>query len=277
MHSCLPWLEVDDIKTLTHPLWGYSFTYPQDWHHQTVAGVEGFSAIPEALQPGYTGAFSGHLLIKPEFNPHLKDVGPFWRQHIALTAGFLGAKNVGAAPWRIGEATGIEAEILLPRKEKRRLWAGILAKDVLILSFMVSHPFQEREAFEPVATAIIASLAFPPSTCSGCLNPDGIPIPPHFQQANPAAIIDDIQDIQNWQAFKGFARIDALQCFYLRELPAYGWKIQEYHPFPGNSGLGFARFRIEKEGKTCLLGIMPSGEDEKASNASANLVIKSLS
>jgi len=262
------------MKTCVHPLWGYSFDYPENWHHLRFDGVDGFAAIPEALQSQYSGTNSGYILVKTEFNPYRKDVGPFWQQHIALTAGFLGARKLGAAPWRIGDATGIEAEILLPKIEGKRLWAGILARDFMVLSFVVSHPLEERQAFEPIATHLISSLRFLPSTCSGCLTSEGIPLPPDYQRTDPRSILADIEDPSVWQAFQGVEPIDALQCYFLREAVAFGWDIQDYHPFPGDSGLGFARFRICKDEKIFTVGIMPFGKEKVTSCSPAWMVIK---
>ena len=146
-----------------HTLWGYELTYPADWVHLTLGEVEGFAELAAALEPGYAGEKSGHLLVKAEWNATLQPVEPVWGRHMGVTAGLIGAKRVGSAPWQMGGATGLEAEIALPKESKLRLWSGVLARDFLMLHFMVTHAKEERAHFEPLVTKLIASLRFVPA------------------------------------------------------------------------------------------------------------------
>jgi hypothetical protein len=161
----------------------------------------------------------------------------------------------------MGGAAGFEAEILLPKKTQRRLWAGILAHGVKLLHFMVAHPIEERAAFEPLATQILSSLRFLDRAPQLPQNELGLPLPPGYTQTDPAQLVEDISQPQAWQAYRGAGQVSALQAFYLREAPIYGWDIQEYVPYPGGAKLGFARMRLEKETAILVLGILPASEE----------------
>jgi hypothetical protein len=193
---------------------------------------------------------------------------------MGLAAGMMGAKKVGSAPWGMGGAFGMEAEILLPAKEDRRLWAGILEKDFTVLKFLVTHAKQDRPWFEPIATRIISSLSFPTRVQNIDLSPEGLPLPPGYSPADPALIIPDIADPMNWRAYDGQSQAGALQAFYLREAPNYGWQITEYVPFPSASDLGFARIHLHNDARQLILGIMPFGGSKVTSASPANLVWK---
>src|SRR5512147_2380879 len=130
------------MKIFQHELWGYELTYPDDWTHRTIQDKEAFAFLAEALEPGYEGTNAGYLMVKAEWNCARKPIEPLWNRHIGLTAGMLSAKKVGSAPWRMGGATGLEAEIVLPTKSSRRLWTGILSKDLTVLHFLVTHPIE---------------------------------------------------------------------------------------------------------------------------------------
>lgn len=255
-------------------LWGYELTYSDDWTHQTLGDVEGFATIPEALQSGYTGTKNGHLLVRAEWNGLMQALEPLWNQHIALTAGILGAKKVGAAPWTMGGAAGMEAEISLPKNSNQRLWVGILGRGPVVLHFMVSHSREERAWFEPLATRLIASLHFPTTWEGLPQDTDGLPLPPGYTPADPTEIIRDITDPTQWRAYRGTSPTGALQAFYLREAQKQGWKIEAFEPFPGLTDLGFARFQVRKEKLSLILGLMPYGGERVNSASPANLIIK---
>lgn len=257
-----------------HPLWGYEVTYPKGWVQRSIGDVEGFAAVSAALQPGYEGPQSGHLLVRGEWNSGQRPLEPLWKRHIGKTAGFLGAKKVGAAPWRIGDATGFEAEIVLPKREKMRLWTGILARGFTVLHFMVSHLKEERAWFEPLVTGVIASLHFPTGVDGVVLNEEGLPLPPDYVPADASAIVEDIAGPAGWQAYEGPGSVGALQAFYWRETAVYGWRAVEYIPFPNTAGLGFARLRLHKGEQAVMLGIMPAGEGEETAAHQAHVVIK---
>ena len=169
----------------------------------------------------------------------------------------IGAKKVGSAPWSLAGGRGYEAEIVLPKKNPRRLWAGILAYDFVVLHFMVTHPKEERQQFEPLATDIITSLSFLAEVPGLATSPVGLPLPPGYQPVDPTGILDDISDPEDWLAYDGDAPIPALQAFYLREAPNYGRQLEEYVPYPSHSGLGFARLRLVKDEQVLGLGLLP--------------------
>lgn len=271
-----------------HILWGYEVTHPDHWTHHVVQDSDAFVITPDALDPNYMGEDAGQLLVRGEWNWARQPIEPLWNKHIGMLAGMLGAKEVGSAPWRIGDATGLEAEIVLPKKDNRRLWTGVLVRDFRVLHFMVTHPRDARAQFEPVTTKIIASLRFPNRFELSQTSPEGLPLPPGYIPVEPQSILADIPDPQSWRGYTGNAgtstgfrhaqpvsSVGALQAFYLRELPRYGWKIEEYVPFPGPSELGFARFRLRRDNLHITLGLMPYEAAETGVTLSlANLVIK---
>ncbi len=246
------------MTVFQHMFWGYEITFPDSWFRQQVQDTDILLANIDGLDPFYDGPDAGQVHIRGEWNWERQKVEPLWNQHIGMVAGMLGAKNVGAAPWRMRDAVGMEAEIVLPEKANRRLWTGILMRDYRVLHFMVTHPKQVRVQFEPVATQIIKSLRFPPQVEGVEATPDDIPLPPNFRATPPQKVVDDISDLQLWRAYIGNAGTGELQSFYLRELPARRWVIEEYLPFPGSSDLGFARFKLRRDQRQVLLGIMPS-------------------
>jgi hypothetical protein len=262
------------MPVFQHILWGYELTYPDDWVHQVVQDADGFAAIPEALDSEYFGPDAGQVMVRGEWNWARQPVEPFWNRHIGMLAGMLGAKQVGAAPWRIRNATGIEAEIVLPKRDNRRLWAGILARDFRILHFMVTHPKEDRQRFDPLATAIISSLRFPNRFLGIKQTRDGLPLPPGYTPVDPQSVIHDIADPQHWQAYDGQAGIGALQAFYLRESPIHDWEIDEYVPFPSSSDLGFARLSMHRADQRVTLGILPFDTGKVTSSSPGKLVIK---
>lgn len=257
-----------------HVLWGYELTYPDGWVHQAIQDADGFAAIAEALDMDYTDQDAGLLLVRGEWNCARQPVEPFWNRHIGMLAGMLGAKQVGSAPWHIGGATGVEAEIVMPKRDNRRLWAGILARDFRILHFMVIHPKDQREQFEPAATKIISSLRFPPRIPGLRQTAEGLPLPPDYTAVDPVNIINDITDPEQWRAYDGKDSIGALQAFYLREAPIYDWEVAEYVPFPSPADLGFARLKLRKGDRQVTLGIMPFDKEKITSSSPAKLVLK---
>lgn len=255
-------------------LWGYELTYPDDWVHETQGPIEAFAAVPEALSPDYVGNNSGQILVRGEWNCARQAMEPIWSRHIGMLAGWLGAKQVGSAPWRMAGASGLEAEIVLPQKDQRRLWTGMLERNFTVLLFVVLHLKEEREIFEPVATQIISSLRFPAEIAGVLTDDEGFPLPPDYSPIQPQSVIEDISDPQNWRAYDGQSGVDALQAFYLREAPNYGWEIAEYVPFPSPSNLGFARLKLVKADRTVTLGLMPYKSESKSTTFPARLVFK---
>ena len=257
-----------------HPLWGYELTYPESWVHRSVNYTEAFYSDSEAIDSDAAGALGGQILVRAELNYPPRLIEPVWNQHIAQVAGMLGARQVGSAPWRMAGATGIEAEIVLPKRENQRLWAGVLAHGYVILKFAVTHPKEARGLFEPAATGIISSLQFIKNVPGLTFNDWDLPLPPGYQPAAPGEVVRDIADPQNWQAFDGHSAIDALQAFYLRELENAGWEILEYVPFPSLVELGFARMQVHKDDYSITLGILPFGEETVTPSSPGKLAFK---
>jgi len=244
-----------------NPLWGFELTYPDDWAQQTNADADGFAQNVEDFdQVGSVNEQAAHMLVRGEFNGKRSPIAPLWNQHITKLSIMLGAKKLGASPFSMGGANGFEAEIQLPKRVNRRLWTGLLARETVILHFMVSHQRDARADFEPQATQIISSLRFLDGIKGLATNTENLPIPPNYQALDPASLIPDAKDDDSWQAYEGKSDIGALQNFYYRELPNYGWEISEFIPFPNQVDVDFARLRIHKGDISATLGILPFGE-----------------
>jgi hypothetical protein len=260
-----------------HILWGYELTYPDHWIHQVMQDSDGFAATSGAFDPSYVNPDAGHLLVRGEWNWKRQPIEPLWNHHIALLAGMLGAKEVGSAPWKIGQASGLEAEIVLPKKDNQRLWTGILMRDFRVLHFMVTHPREVREVFEPQATKIISSLRFPNRILGIETSPEGVPLPPDYTPVDPGTILTDISDPEQWRAYSGSSGMGALQAFYLREIPIQNWDLEEYVPFPGSLDIAFARFQLRRDDRKITLGLMPyDSSGEVTSSSPANIVLKMI-
>jgi len=255
-------------------LWGYQLTMPDSWIRKDFDEVVGFAANPEAFETGYHGPDSGHILVRGEWNATGQKIEPLWTQHIAKLAGIIGAKQVGSAPWRMAGASGLEAEIVLPKRENKRLWTGILSRGLTVLHFMVMHELEEKETFEPIATQVISSLAFLGHAPAVSTSEMELPLPPGYNPSDPARIVSDIPNPTNWKAYEGNSSMGALQAFYVREAIYYGWQISSYVPFPGDSDLGFARLQLQKGSLNAMLGIMPDGTDQATADSQARIVIK---
>jgi len=260
------------MANFQHPLWGFALTYPDDWTHQSDAESDGFAKDAQAFdQTVPFNQQAAHLLVRGEWNGRRQPIAPLWNQHITKLAIMLGAKKLGSSPFSMGGANGFEAEIQMPKRENRRLWAGILARDTIILHLMVSHPKEQRADFEPQATKIIASLRFLKNVEGLATTPEGLPLPPNYAPVDPASLVPDAQGNEKWQTHTGTSDIGALQAFYYRELPNYGWEISEFIPFPNQVDINFARLRIHKGDLTATLGVLPAADAKKTLG---NLVIK---
>ena len=262
------------MAVFQHVLWGYELIYPEDWIHKSLGDVEGFALIPEALTPDYAGPKSGQILVRGEWNCARQPIEPIWNRHIGMLASWLGARQVGSAPWRMGGATGIEAEIVLPKKDQRRLWTGILERGMTVLNFVVLHLKEEREIYQTAATKILASLRFPAEMADVLISDSGFLLPPGYGPISLESVLDDVHDPDRWRAFDGASDVGALQAFYLREAPNHGWSIDEYAPFPSPAELGFARLRMEKDGRKITLGILPYQVEGNQKNTFGRLVFK---
>ena len=262
------------MTVFQNKLWGYEVTYPDDWVQKNDQDTEGFAAIPEALMPEYDGRQSGQVLIRGEWNSERRPIESLWGKHVGKLAVMMGAKNVGAAPWQMAGASGFEVEIVLPKREEKRLWVGILSRGLTILHFMVVHHKEERDYFEPLATEIISSLTFIKQASGLATDSSGLPLPPKYAPVEPDDVVDDIADIEDWQAYDGASSTGALQAFYLREAPNYDWEIDEFLPFPSSaSDLNFARIQMHRGQIQRTLGILPFGKEREDH---AKLVIREM-
>ncbi len=263
------------MAVFQHILWGYELTHPDHWIHQVIKDSDGFSATVDAFDPSYANPDAGNLLVRGEWNWQRQPIEPLWNHHIGMLAGMLGAKEVGSAPWKLGQASGLEAEIVLPKKDNQRLWTGILMRDFRVLHFMVTHPRDVRATFEPQATKIISSLRFPERILGIKASREGLPLPPGYTPVDPWTILTDISNPERWRAFSGSSGVGALQAFYLREIPIHNWDLEEYVPFPGVSDLGFARFQLRRSDLKIMLGLMPyDSSGQVTSSSPANIVVK---
>jgi len=257
------------MKTFQQPLWGYEIEFPQSWQHVAFNGKDGFAEDPDAFQEGYAGKTLGHLLIQGEWNALQRPVDTLWKGHISKTAMMLGAKNIGSAPWSMAGRTGLEVEIALPKKSKKRLWAGILEHGLLVLSFLVLHWKTNRDNFEPVVTEVISSLRFPPGVDGLKTTSPGIPLPPDAVPADPTSMVDDIQEPERWLGFTTPHGIGPLQAFYTRELPYYKWDMLQYIPFPNTGGHPFAQIKARQGEKTILVGLL-----SREPSAAGDIIVK---
>lgn len=251
------------MKRFQNKLWGYSLDYPDEWVHKSTQDIEAFAAYPDSLKPNYEGEKLGHLLIRGEFNPFLQPIESLWNQHVAKISVMLGAKRLGSAPLHIGGGSGFEVEIILPKRDKKRLWVGILSFNATVLHFMALHLKGNRSWFEPLASKIVSSVHFFGRADEIKTNFIGLPIPPAYEQADPGKLLSDIEEHKYWLAYEGDDGVGALQNFYVRELPNYGWKILSFEPYPDSKDVGFARFILRKEEQSVTLGILPFGDKFK--------------
>lgn len=214
------------------------------------------------------------MLIQPDWVFEDRNLGVLWQRHVGEMAGVIGAKKVGGAPLRIRSAQGYEAEILLPKKDNKRLWMALLLQGPIVLSLVVVHHLKDRAWFEPEVSALIASLRFVDHVES-MQSIHEIPLPDGYTPADPANLISGIQDASRWRGFSGPASTGALQAFYLRELGNAGWQLLGYSPYPSQiNQAGIALFQIKKGDMACKLGILPAIQPESERESNANIVIQ---
>jgi hypothetical protein len=261
------------MSTFQHPLWGYEVTYPDDWVHATHGDVEAFAPHSAALDIHYEGERMGYLLLRAELNPYQKPIEPLWAEHLTRIAVMHAAKKVGSSLFTVGNAKGFEAELLLPRRENKRLWVGILSAGGIILHLMVMHRKTERAAFQPIVSKIVASLRFAASVSDVRVTPRGMPIPASCVPAPVEELFPQANPEDQWEAYRGGGAADALQIFYLREAPAHGWESLAYFPFPGKTpDITYATLLLHKEGIGAAVHILPVGKDTPLSEG--NIVIQ---
>ena len=255
-------------------LWGFSLSYPDSWEHRLDDDAVIFLA-PLNPDSKDENREVGQVMLRPEWNPARTEVRKLWNLHIGKIAGMIGAKRVGAGPWQLGDMKGMEAELVMPKKDALRLWTGMLVRDRIILHFMVTHHKLDRPWFEPLATDIIRSLRFHAAAAEA--DDEAIfPLPPEYSPVEPTTVLDDIDDAEAWQAFRGKASVGALQAFYTRELPATGWNIAAYDPVPGPAEPGFARFALQREGIHIVLGLLPEGDEAPPSAQTGTIILRQL-
>ncbi len=248
-----------------HQLWGYQIELPDNWEHSKFDAKDGFALDPKAFQPGYSGPYLAQLLINAEWNSLRKPIWDIWQGHIAKSSLMLGAKNLGSAPWSMGGANGFEVEIVLPKKDPKRLWAGILEYGYLVLHFLVLHWKENQKEMQPLITQMISSLKFLDTVPGIRQRDDGLPLPQGLSPADPLDLVNDIDNPENWDAFSGDFTPGALQAFFLRELEPAGWQVTRYVPYPSQAELPFARIFTEKAGRQIVLGILPPSQNDPSS------------
>ncbi len=254
------------MKTFQHQLWGYQINLPDNWKHTKFNHKDGFAENPEAFLPGFQGERLAQLLINGEWNSRKQSIHEIWQRHMGKTALMLGAKNLGSAVWEMAGAQGYEVEIVLPKKSRERLWAGILENGLVVLTFLALHWKENRKEMEPLLSQIISSLRYVNHTDEIIFNSDKFPLPSLAKPVDPLLIVDDIQDPENWEAYQGKFSVGSLQAFYSRELAHFDWEITRYVPFPNPGELPFARFLLEKDGQSYSLGLMPGEDIENTGN-----------
>ncbi len=260
------------MKLFQHQLWGYQIQLPEDWEHKRFASRDGFAADLKAFEPNYQGETLAQLLILGQWNSLQKPVSELWQRHLGKVSLMLGAKNLASAAWEMAGARGLEAEIILPKKNPQRLWTGILENGMLVLSFLALHWKENRQEVEPIISGIISSLKFLKGVDDLPTNKSGFPLPSVVEPTDPLSIVADIPDPDNWLAYKTEHEPGALQAFYTRELPRLGWEITRYVPYPNSGDLPFARLLMNKEDREYSLGIMPGGEEGQV----GSIVIKAF-
>lgn len=248
------------MKIFQHQLWGFQILLPEGWSHKNFKSIDGFAADSRAFESNYEGDTLAQLLINGEWNSLNKPVFDLWQTHLGKSSLMLGAKNIASAEWTMAGAKGFEVEVVLAKKNPRRLWAGILENGMLVLTFLVLHWKENREEMEPLISKIISSLRYLKKLDRVYLTEDDLPLPEPFSPTDPLEIMPDIQDPENWQAYQTEFSTGALQAFYLRELLPLGWNITRYVPYPNFGELPFAQVLMNKAGKVYSLGILPQGE-----------------
>lgn len=255
------------MKTFQHQLWGYEINLPADWVHQRFGERDGFAADPTAFSPDYQGNTLVQLLIQGEWNSLDKPIDRLWNQHLGRTSLMLGAKKIASASWQMAGAQGYEVEIVLPKRSRKRLWAGILERGALVLKFLGLHWKQNRDTMEPLLTSIISSFRLVSSVDPDAATPEGLPLPEGAEPTDPGQVVTDISHPDDWRAYKGKFNVGGLQAFYIRELRKFDWQIADYLPYPGPEGsLPFARMQLEKDQQNYTLGLLPGGKREGLSS-----------
>lgn len=255
--------------------WGYSFQIPDHWLERNKKGVRWFFPNRFASQKPSMEMSQGYLIVRPDWIFDRQDIEVLWQRHVGTTAGMVGAKNVGSAPLRIREAQGLEADIILPKKENKRLWLAILRQGPIVMNMVVEHHLKDRDWFEPEVSAVIASLRFVEHINGLQTGKNSFPLPDEYRPIDPRRVIADIPDPSQWHGYTGPLTIGGLQAFYFRECAQFGWNIKGYTPFPSKeSDLGIARFQLEKEGKLCTLGIVPAAAITQDLYMPAHIILK---
>lgn len=249
------------MNIFQHQLWGYQIQLPEGWGHQQFGPRDGFAADLNAFESNYQGENLAQLLILGQWNSLQQPVPELWQSHLGKVSLMLGAKNLASAPWEMAGTSGLEAEIVLPKKKPQRVWTGILENGMLVLSFLALHWKEKREEVEPILSKIIASLHYLEKVQDLPSNEFGLPLPSATRPIDPLSIVSDIPDPENWQAYQTQHSPGALQAFYTRELPHRGWEITRYVPYPNPGQYPFARVLMNKDQREYSLGIMPGEGD----------------
>ncbi len=247
------------MPTFVHPLWGYALDYPNGWVWEEQGEVTAFGPHKDKLNTENLQQ-AGHFAIRPELNPYLRPIEPLWTEYITRVSIMKGAKKVGASPLKVGNLEGYESELLMPARQKRRLWVGLLAAGGIILHLMLTHPTDEKTIFQAPASRMVQSLRFVAHTASIATTAAGLPLPPQYHPTAVESVLADTTADQGWEAWTGDAPLAALQAFYLRELPHHGWKITAYYPFPNREpNIRFASFLAQRDDAQAIVALIPYG------------------
>lgn len=239
--------------------WGYEITYPDDWVHATHGDVEAFALHPQALDIDYDGPHMGYLLIRAELNAYQMPLEPLWTEHLSRIAIMHGAKQIGSRPYLAGQAKGFAAELLLPRREERRLWTAVLAAGGIVLHLMAMHRSTEVLDFHP----LVASLRFAPFVTGMTRSPRGMPLPAGSLPVQPADVFPDLTPADHWEAYRAAAAVDALQIFYIREAPGHGWEVLGYSPYPNRDpAIQHASLVLYRDGQGAAVHLLPEADDK---------------
>lgn len=231
-----------------------------------------FAAIPEGLDREYSGPKAGFVLVRGEFNHTGESIDPLWDSHITKISMMIGAKDLGSAPFAVEGGRGYEAEIVMPKSQNKRLWAGILSYGLTILHLMAEHPLDQKDSFEPIGSEIIKSLRFIRQIPDMDITENNMPLPSNVEPSDPNNLLPALDDLQLWEAYTSPSGIGSLQAFYTRELPRYGWEIAEFYPFPSQADIPYARIYLTRGKERVILAILPGPVE----NGPTGIMIKSL-
>lgn len=243
-----------EVPVFQQHFWGYEITYPDHWVHATHGDVEAFALHPQALDVAYDGPRMGYLLIRAELNAYQMPLDTLWAEHLSRIAIMHGAKQVGSKPYFVGQSKGFAAELMLPRREDKRLWTAVLAAGGIVLHVLAMHRSSEALDFQP----LISSLRYASLVSGVTLSARGMPLPTGSLPVEPADVFPDITAADHWETYRASAAVDALQIFYAREAPAHGWEVLGYSPYPNRDpAIQHASLVLYRDGCGAAVHLLP--------------------